>query len=87
MSHAPLLLSDEARYLKLYGRELFEDMVDNEYKSQFNALLTNQLKITRQLRAAVIDWLFEVGTKINIEDKSVLFQSVNLMDRFYTAQH
>lgn len=62
-------------------------MVANEYKSQFNALLTNQIKITRQLRAAVVDWLFEVGTKINIEDKQVLFQAVNLMDRFYTSQH
>ena len=48
-------------------------MVENEYKSQFNNLLTNQVKITRQLRAAVIDWLFEVGFKMNIYDKSVLF--------------
>ena len=50
--------------MKQYGRELFDDMVDHEYKSQFNALLTNQVRITRQLRAAVIDWLFEVGTKL-----------------------
>lgn len=48
-------------------------MIENEYKSQFNALLTNQVKITRQLRAAVIDWLFEVGTKLNVEDKQCLF--------------
>jgi hypothetical protein len=34
----------------------------------------------------VIDWLFEVGTKLRIEDKSVLFQAVNLMDRFYSYQ-
>jgi hypothetical protein len=27
--------------------------------------------------------LFEVGSKLNIEDKSVLFSAVNLMDRFY----
>jgi hypothetical protein len=82
----PLLPPEEATYLKQYGRELFDDMVENEYKAQFNSLLTNQVKITRQLRAAVIDWLFEVGNKINIEDKQVLFQAVNLMDRFYTAQ-
>lgn len=86
VNSVPLLTNDERRYLKLYGRDLFHDMLENEYKSQFNGLLTNQVKITRQLRAAVIDWLFEVGTKINIEDKQILFQAVNLMDRFYTKQ-
>lgn len=45
--------------------------------------MTSQPNITRQLRAAVIDWLFEVGTKMNIEDKTVLFEAINLMDRFY----
>ena len=34
----------------------------------------------------MIDWLFEVAQKINIEDKQVLFQAVNLMDRFYEEQ-
>ena len=60
-------------------------MLQDEYKAQFQSLLTNQIKITRELRAAVVDWLFEVGTKIKIEDKQVLFQAVNLMDRFYGA--
>ena len=41
INSAPLLAPDEGRYLKLYGRELFDDMIENEYKSQFNALLTN----------------------------------------------
>jgi hypothetical protein len=58
-------------------------MLASEYKQQFNALMTSQPDITRQLRAAVIDWLFEVGTKLNIEDKTVLFEAINLMDRFY----
>ena len=56
-----------------------------EYKQQFNSLMTNQVQITRHLRAAVIDWLFEVGTKLNIEDRSVMFQAINLMDRFYDS--
>ena len=71
--------------MKYYGRELFDDMVENEYKSQFNSLLTNQANITRQLRASVIDWLLEVAVKLNIEDKQVIFQAVNLMDRYYSA--
>ena len=72
--------------MKYYGRELFDDMVENEYKSQFNSLLTNQANITRQLRASVIDWLLEVAVKLSIEDKQVIFQAVNLMDRYYSAQ-
>jgi hypothetical protein len=45
--------------------------------------MSNQAQITRHLRASVVDWLFEVATKLNIEDKSVIFQAINLMDRFY----
>jgi len=37
----PLLPPDEENFLRLYGRELFDDMVANEYKSQFPTLLTN----------------------------------------------
>lgn len=85
MPGQPLLSAEETSYLRQYGRDLFDDMIEHEYRSQFNALMTNQIKITRQLRAAVIDWLFEVATKINIEDKQVLFQAVSLMDRFYTS--
>lgn len=43
----PLLKPEETAFLKYYGRELFDDMLESEYKSQFNALLTNQVKITR----------------------------------------
>lgn len=68
-----LLRPEEAVYLECYGREQFDDMIAGEHKQQFSALMTNQPNITRQLRAAVIDWLFEVGTKLNIEDKTVLF--------------
>ena len=82
-TNQPLLTPEDIKYLRLYGRELFDDMLNDEYKAQFQSLLTNQVKITRELRAAVVDWLFEVGTKIKIEDKQVLFQAVNLMDRFY----
>jgi len=46
-SQKPLLPAEEENYLRLYGRELFEDMIQNEYKSQFTGLLTNQVKITR----------------------------------------
>ena len=38
------------------------------------------------MRASVVDWLFEVGTKMGISDKSVIFQAIGLMDRFYEAQ-
>jgi hypothetical protein len=35
--------------------------------------LHNQDEITKHLRASVIDWLFEVSTKLEIEDKGVIF--------------
>jgi hypothetical protein len=34
----------------------------------------------------VIDWLIEVMQKFKIDDRSVLFQSVELMDRYYQDQ-
>jgi hypothetical protein len=45
-----------------------------------------QIEITRHLRASVIDWLFEIEQKLKIEDKSVVFNAVTLMDRFYDDQ-
>ena len=82
----PLLKEQDTLFLEHYGREAFDDMVRCEGKSCFASLMTNQAHITRQLRAAVIDWLFEVGTKMNIEDRGVLFQAILLMDRFYDCQ-
>lgn len=75
---------EEVLYLQYYGLVQFQDLVDAEYASQFSNLMAEQPEITRHLRAAVIDWLFEVGTKLEIVDKSVLFEAINLMDRFYT---
>ena len=82
----PLLKKQDALFLQHYGREAYDDMVQCEGKSCFASLMTNQAHITRQLRAAVIDWLFEVATKVNIEDRGVIFQAVLLMDRFYDRQ-
>ena len=60
-------------------------MVDREYMSQFENLMQHQKNIGRHLRAAVIDWMFECATKLGIEDKSVVFEAVTLMDRFYQS--
>ena len=62
----PLLRQQDTLFLDHYGRETYKDMVRSEGKSCFVSLMTNQAHITRQLRAAVIDWLFEVGTKMDI---------------------
>lgn len=82
----PLLRFDETRYFDLYAKESFTDMQNNEFKCQFPQLMNNQAEINRNLRASVIDWLFEVGTKLQIDDKSVIFQGINLMDRYYDKQ-
>jgi hypothetical protein len=31
--------------------------------------------------------MFEVGTKLNMDDKGVIFEAVSLMDRFYDGVH
>ena len=48
--------------------------------------MEHQKNITRQLRASIIDWLFEVGRVLEIKDKGVIFQAINLMDRYYDKQ-
>ena len=35
----------------------------------------------------MVDWMFEVGTKLNMDDKGVIFEAVSLMDRFYDGIH
>jgi hypothetical protein len=35
------------------------------------------------MRAAVINWLFEVAIKLQIQDMSVVHQAVALMDIYY----
>lgn len=43
-----------------------------EYRCQHTNLLGKQQLITRHLRASVIDWLFEVGRKLKLQDKTVI---------------
>ena len=33
----------------------------------------------------MVDWLFEVSSKLQIEDKSVIFQALTIMDRYYDS--
>ena len=78
-----LLKDEEYEFLKTYGREIYEDMCNSEFKCQFPSLLTKQQYVTRQLRASLVDWLFEVSQKMLIEDRTVIYQAINLMDRYY----
>ena len=45
--------------------------------------MVNQQHIGRQLRMKVIDWLLEVIQKFKITDRSILFQTMELLDRYY----
>ena len=84
-SHAmiKLLKDEECTYLRNYGVEIFNDMIAHERKSQFSSLLTRQRQISRQLRASVIDWLFEVLMIVELDDRTVIYQAINLMDQYY----
>ena len=75
---------NDRNYLFSYHQESFQDMVSRELKQgQERSYLSNQPLITRQIRMSVIDWLYEVMLKKRINDRSVMFQAIELMDAYY----
>ena len=42
-----LIQDIEFAFLENYGREIFDDMIDAEFKAQFSSLMSNQMQITR----------------------------------------
>jgi len=77
--------TSENAFLKCYAKQHFSFLRGEEHKAQFSGMLEGQEQVTVELRASVIDWLFEVGSKLQIEDRSVLFQAIYLMDRYYSC--
>jgi len=41
-NRAPLLRVDESKFLEIYALDHYNDMLQNEYKGQFDNLLDNQ---------------------------------------------
>jgi hypothetical protein len=59
---------------------------DLEYtESQSNTLIVaNNTTINYDLRAQTIDWIYDTVIKANIVDKNVFFESIKLLDLYYT---
>lgn len=70
-------------YLKQYAIEHLIDLLARERLNRFDDLLTKQTDIGRLGRASIVDRLFQVAQNIKIDDKSVVFQAVSLLDRYY----
>ena len=69
-----------------YSQEIYESMCEEEQYSQCPNILKGQVHITKFLRAYLIDWLAHANYCLDIEDRSVYFLAVSLMDRFYDNQ-
>mgnify|MGYP006085180515 CR=1 FL=1 len=71
-------------FVKNYADEAFTDMIKAEIRDgTCNNFMNNQQMIGRQLRIKVIDWLYEVIKKFKINDRSIIFQTVELMDKYF----
>ena len=71
-------------FVENYSDEAFRDMVMAEIRDgTCDDFMENQTLIGRQLRIKVIDWLYEVIKKFKITDRSIMFQTVELMDKFF----
>lgn len=58
--------------------------MSREGQNTYSDLMSGQNVITRLGRAQIIDALFQAAQYMKIEDKSIVYQSVSLFDRFYS---
>jgi hypothetical protein len=82
------LSTSDKEFIKNYSDEHFETLIKDELKrGTDSSAFSNQSTIGRQLRMRVVDWLFEVINKFSITDRSIMFQTVELMDLYYDKCH
>ena len=82
------LSTSDKEFIKNYSEEHFETLIKDELKrGTDSSAFSNQSSIGRQLRMRVVDWLFEVINKFSITDRSIMFQTVELMDLYYDKCH
>lgn len=74
---------DEISYLNQYATDLFNHMVKQESSSICNRPLRNHPGISTFMRCYMIDWLAMVNTHMDIQDRAILFQAVNIMDKYF----
>lgn len=55
----------------------------DEHKSQFENHFSHQSVINYDMRTALIDWLFEIGTKRDSQDKTIILNAIYLCDCYY----
>jgi hypothetical protein len=76
-----LISSSDYIFIESYAPELFQDMLTQEKREGiWQQYYKNQPKMQRLHRMKIIDWLYEVLLKYDITDRSLMFQTVELMD-------
>ena len=74
-----LLNATDLSYLRQYTTENLLEAVGREHCNMFVNFLTSEQRLKR---ARLINLLFSIGEDIKINDKSVIFQTVSLYDRY-----
>ena len=59
------------------------ELVVREQYNCYEDLMTKQIHIQRVGRAKMIDKLFQIAMTLQIEDKSIVYETTSLIDRYY----
>mmetsp|Transcript_26057 Transcript_26057/g.18515 ORF Transcript_26057/g.18515 Transcript_26057/m.18515 type:complete len:84 (-) Transcript_26057:879-1130(-) len=81
-----MLNPSEYKYIKFYGDDLFQNMLDDEIKYVIPCMLESQQFVTPILRASLIDWMYDTSYKIGVKDRQAFYQAVYLLDRYYETK-
>ena len=65
-----------------YGFENFYHMRKIEHESMIEDILEKHPDISRYLRANIIDWIIHVLDTLKKEDHTVIFVTINMLDRY-----
>ena len=73
----------DLKYMMQYTMTNLVDLLDRERKNHFSALMSKQEAIGRIGRAVMINNMFAEAQVLQIENKTVIYQAVSMMDRYY----
>lgn len=77
--------ASDRSFIQNYATHLLHDMVEREGLNQFVFKIhkSSHLKV----RAYAIDQLFQASNDAKMEDKSVVYQAISMMDRFLNKSY
>ena len=77
----------DSLYLKHYAIEHLIELISREHLNRFDCMYQYKQNINRKQRALAVDLVFQACSSAKIDDKSIVYQAVSLMDRYYNQQY